>query len=146
MAAGLAFALLSFMLMSWVVRETQLASHLVWWVFVPSFVLGLGSLWVIYKVLLNFVVLQRRESRLRRVARLGYWRYKVAEQTFDATSDVWLTQGVTDAKQYTLTRFLSGFKLQADRDRFEQNLARVTPKGGTFEMEVPFVTRMGHEI
>ena len=105
------------------------------------FALGMG-----YRVARDFVELQRREARLRRVARLGYWRYNVQSKEFNASADVWLTQGIIEPAHYTLEKFLSGFKLEADRDHFLANLERVAPTGGTFEMEVPFITRMGHEI
>lgn len=126
--------------------ELEMASQLVLLMWLPGLLLTLGGLWLGYRVMLDFVVLQRREARLRRVARLGYWRYNVQDKTFEASADVWLTQGVTDANRYTLTQFLAGFKRPADRERFLQKLEQITPVGGTFEMELPFVTRMGNEV
>lgn len=151
MGAALAVTLLSVLICVLVYRELVAAAldipaELVLLIWLPGLLMTLVGLWVGYRLMLDFVVLQRRESRLRRVARLGYWRYNVKDKTFEASADVWLTQGVTDAKQYTLDQFLSGFKKATDRERFLQKLEKITPVGGTFEMELPFITRMGNEV
>lgn len=82
--------------------DIEMAGQLVLVLWLPGLLLTLGGLRLGYQVMLDFVLLQRREARLRRVARLGYWRYNVQDKTFEASADVWLTQGVTDTNQYTL--------------------------------------------
>lgn len=103
--------------------------------------LGLG-----YRVARDFVVLQRREARLRRVARLGYWHYEPHTQRFEASADVWRTSGYEDAARFKLSQFMTTLLRPQDRDTFSQALDRITAEGGTFEMEALCSTRMGNEV
>ena len=104
------------------------------------------ALWLGYRVARDFVVLQRREARLRRVARLGYWRYEPSSQRFEASADVWRTSGYEDAARFKLSQFMTTLLRPQDRDTFSQALDRVIAESGTFEMEALCSTRMGNEV
>ncbi len=83
-----------------------------------------------------------RETRLRRVARIGYWRYEFKNKTFEASPDVWRLLAIDKPQEHNLSGFLSTIENPSQRQRFTEGLY-LGSQGHRIELEVPCMSRSG---